>query len=277
MLNSTSEVRLQKWPGGLYTVTGGTRTSVKLDRPWQVDMEVNPETCPFCTKPQEIIEDHGDWIVLPNAFTPYPTHRLVIPRVCLPKSGLRMLGGSEGITTALGIGEATISKIGKPQMFHSVHCGYLAGQRLPHLHYHVLDNEFSGFKSHDASDEVLRLADEIETRVFARAGITVVAGGHRAGQCYIIPTGDFIYSTDVGGALFRLIQMFAERFMSKQRLPPDFAFSGRFRDGRFAYGKFTPVLNNWGATEHNALEGEQPFTLPWPHEETVRHLLARKE
>lgn len=266
------EVKLQRWPGGLYTVTGGTRTAVKLDRPWQVDIEINPETCPFCTKPQEILEDHGSWIVLPNTFTPYPTHRLIIPRVCLPKGGLRTLGGSQGITTALGIAETTISKIGRPQMLHSVHCGYQAGQNLPHLHHHVLDNDFPGFKSHDASDEVLRLTDVVETRILTKGGITVVAGGHRAGQCYVVPTGDFIFQTDVGEVLFRLIQMFAEKFKSKQGLPPDFMFSSRFRNGEFVYGKFIPILNNWGTTEYHALEGEQPFTLPWPHEKTVRHL-----
>lgn len=273
-------VKLERWPGGHYTISGGTRTAVKLDRPWQVDMEVDPTTCPFCTKKQDVLEDHGDWLVLGNTNTPYKGpggHRLVIPRACLPKDQLRILGGIKGIKNGLGIAEAVIKKVNRPQMLHSIHCGWQGGQNIAHLHHHVLDNEFSGFESHDAWSEVRRLADSTENRIFTQNGITVVAGGHRAGQCYLIPTHDFSYDTGVGVVLFTLIQLFAEKFVSKQGLPPDYMYSARFRNGKFIYGKYIPILSNWGSTEYQALEGEQPFTLPWPHEETVRHLLARKE
>jgi len=44
--------KLEQWPsesGYLTTFSGGTRTQVKLDRPWQKEIELNPN-CPLCTQ-----------------------------------------------------------------------------------------------------------------------------------------------------------------------------------------------------------------------------------
>src|SRR3989344_770445 len=91
--------------GLLTTAAGGTRTAIKLDRPWQNDIVVNPETCPFCTKQQNEIPEFSntEWGVLNNAFTPFDYHLLIIPRTCWPKEKLRMLGGREKIQAALEI------------------------------------------------------------------------------------------------------------------------------------------------------------------------------
>jgi diadenosine tetraphosphate (Ap4A) HIT family hydrolase len=69
-------------PSGMRAVAGGTRTEIKLNRPWQTRIEPNPETCPFCTGKGKIIEttDDGEWHVLQNLFTPYPHHHMVIPK-----------------------------------------------------------------------------------------------------------------------------------------------------------------------------------------------------
>ena len=101
-------ITFYEWPGGRKSVAGGTRTVIKLDRPWQSDIVVSKETCPFCTKPQKDVRvvdlgDGGSWRVIENVFTPYPFHRLVIPSECWSKEDIRNLGGRSKIYGALSL------------------------------------------------------------------------------------------------------------------------------------------------------------------------------
>ena len=42
------EMVIETWPSGLTTFSGGTRDEVKLSRPWQNDITIDRENCPFC-------------------------------------------------------------------------------------------------------------------------------------------------------------------------------------------------------------------------------------
>lgn len=268
---------IQEWPGGIWTASGGTRTAVKLNRPWQTDIMVDPNTCPFCTKPQTVLKECGNWLVLENAFTPFPFHQLVIPKECWPVTMIRNLGGEENLSDALRIVWRIIEQQGRDQMLHSVFSGYLAGQNVPHLHHHVLENTFPGFVSRDVSKEVIETAGDPARILFEEGGFRVTVGGLRAGQCYIVPTESELTANPairISKVLIRIIDLYADKFRSDRGLPPDYQVALRFRGGKLAYGFYLPVLNHWGATEYLGVTGEQPVILPWPHEETVRHLLS---
>lgn len=266
---------LQRWPGGIVTAAGGTRTAIKLGRPWQKDLEVNPSTCSFCTKPQTVLAEYGDWLVLDNIHTPFPMHQLVIPRKCWEKEALRDLGGRMKIQEALEIVLNIVAKEKRPAMLHTIYSGPLAGQNVMHLHHHILDNAVPDFSSTDVSDQVSALASDPKYVIFQNADFRVSVGGLRAGQCFIVPTrlNSLAYTAiKLSEILTGIIKLYAEKFRSEQGLPPDYQIALRFRNGELAYGFYLPVLNNWGTTEFLGLMREQPVILPWPHEVTAAYL-----
>lgn len=118
---------IQQLPGGLSTASGGTRVSVKLDRPWQTDIVVDPSKCPFETRKQIQIatyEQSGGWNVLENQYTPFSWHRLIMPRTCWAKEQVRTLGGEEMTATALRIAASCASIVATLQRSTDSRCRY---------------------------------------------------------------------------------------------------------------------------------------------------------
>ena len=268
----TAEVFHEPLPGGMaWVIGGGTRTEVKLRRPWQqpLDLLVRPESCPFCTKPQNEIQLEGipkDWRLLPNSFTPYSRHRLAIPVHCLEAWKLARLGGPKGIEDALTLSRLAIAEDRGVEMAVFAHIGANAGQNLGHLHWHICEalvrQPFSGY--------VLR--EERVVRSFLSA--TIVAEGSRSGECLIVPTAEG-FEKELPEILSILIELGIARFRDPDSgFPPEFSVSMRFDgDGNIRYVAYCPILNITGVPERvlAPLEGA-PITLPWPHEVTAKYL-----
>lgn len=73
------------WPGGIKNIAGGTRSLIKLDRPWQKEIGGGRGTCPFCSqlkKSLKKVSGWNGWHIIENKFTPYAYHRMVLPRTC---------------------------------------------------------------------------------------------------------------------------------------------------------------------------------------------------
>ena len=265
------------WPNGLRTSGGGTRTEVKLDRPWQVPLAVNQATCPFCTirkdEPSLVPVEPG-WRVIKNNFTPFPFHRLIIPSVCWPVEELWKLGGEEKIAEALSsVNTVMAAESHRNEMWLGVHIGYLAGQNVCHLHYHLLEpiatpRESSTHQlSKNATDEYL---------VYLDPHYSVHAGGVRAGQLIIQPVESASFDpSDLARVLSQIISRGNWAFQSKQERPPDFMVALRFEEGHFSWGFYLPIVNFWGFTEIFGLMLDVPLILPWPHAKTAEYFRER--
>lgn len=160
------KIRIQTWLGGMQTLTGGTRTEVKLNRPWQLELTVDEKSCLFCMKDQKALAEHGEWLELSNIFAPYSFHHLIIFRTCWPVDWIRCLGRELKITEALKVAEGIVTEQGREFMLVSIHVGWLAGQNLPHLYYYVLDNNLSNFERVDAATEIRDISSNSELFVF---------------------------------------------------------------------------------------------------------------
>lgn len=273
-------------PGGICTAAGGTRKTVKLSRPWQTRIKINPETCPF-EKPeeQEIVKTYdfgGVWMRLKNLYTPFPYHELIVPETCWDEERLRSLGGIVELVTALDIAVKVIEERSENKIIMGVHVGPLAGQNQGHLHYHLLSPDLAKDESplllggRASEDEVHGYTQSNEhLTILESSGVKVVAGGHRVGQCFLVPKEPFAGITasgSLGESLSRVIDLYAERFRSTEGFAPDYMIGLMFREKKFRYGFYLPILNHWGTTEYFALFGEEPVILPWSHEVTVEHL-----
>ncbi len=273
-------VQIELLPGGLTVASGGTRTTIKLDRPWQPDIVVRPETCPFDHLPPERhefvrLEEGGGWRVIDNRYTPFEFHRLIIPFLCWPKEDVRCLGGKKQIERVLHL-LSDIHAVERRPLWLTVHIGALAGQNIPHLHFHVQALlEISPFP-----DEVATYvrAARPEVEVFSDADVRVIAAGHRAGQCLIASHQSHelfeTQITSVATALDQLIRLFAEKFKSSQGLPPDFMFLLALADQRMRFASYVPILNQQGGPEFLALLERTSMIIPWSHEITAAHLRA---
>ena len=150
---------------------------------------------------------------------------MLVPKECWVAEKLWDLGGIEEITLALGIIEGVVRKNDHDLINVGVHSGYLAGQNIPHLHYHIFDpagENISIFKNEQLPLRHVREVAETDSRIiFRHNGVTVVAGGHRAGQCYLFIDGHFD-NIRFGEAVHRLLALYADKFRSVQGLPPDF-------------------------------------------------------
>lgn len=266
---------LELLPGGLMQVTtGGTRTAIKLARPWQppLSLLLDPSRCPFDTRPQEEITVPGappDWRVLPALFTPHRHHRLVLPRSCWPEEMLQTLGGSTLISEALETARLAIAKE-SDEIGLFVHIGSLAGQNVSHLHWHLMPVPvrfpFAG------------LPTSPERLVARREGFAIVAEGARSGECLLIPEDGRAFDSSTTAALARalawLIAHGNAKWQSAEGAPPHFMVMVRIAaDHTLRYADYCPILHNWGALEYVSalLEGDA-LTLPWPHEVTAAYL-----
>lgn len=273
-----SDLILYDWPNGMKSVAGGTRGEIKLSRPWQQEIVVNPETCPFCTGKGQVLEKLADaeWRLLQNRFTPYPFHRMVIPRSCWSASELRTLGGVAGLTAALGHIQRAISASALNKLFVAVHVGALAGQNVCHLHYHIVQYALSDISESAVPEEMRTVfAEKPEHIIFDGWGLFAGVGGVKAGQCFVLPRHrrQSPHSEDLALMLHDVVSLYNKKFRSTQELAPDFSVGLQFWRGEFQYGLYTPILNHWGAAEQMALyEPGCPTTLPWPHELTAEYL-----
>lgn len=268
----------KNWPGGISTITGGTRTEIKLGRPWQNDIVVDQARCPF--EPEKLgdrkvfrrSDRAGGWLVLGNLFTPHLFHRLIIPNHCWPSGKLRTLGGEENIAAALELAVTTLPDSGAETHLLTVHVGRLAGQNIPHLHWHLVD--CPARKNIALAPEEQELLGIQGVSVFREGSVKVCAGGHRAGQCFLLPDDNVKSSPqEFIVALSKLIALFNTRFRSTEGLLPDFQVGFKIRSGKFVYGMYVPIINHWGTAEYFALLGVGSIALPWSHEETAGHLL----
>ncbi len=296
-----SPVTFYDWPGGRRSVAGGTRTAIKLDRPWQKDIEVDPKKCPFCTKPQNEVRaidlgEEGSWRVIENIFTPYPFHRLVIPSQCWSKEDVRNLGGEAKMRGALNLAMEEVAANQDRTIFVNVHVGALAGQNVAHLHYHVVQYKFDD----NSESPVMHKLHELYDGRYGYTGplnhlvggsnsvLQLAAGGMRVGQFFIFPTGSnaldvtgdvsrVIVGQTIAGYLSSLITAMNEKFRSVQGLAPDFKISLMFQGGKFRHGLYVPILNHLGSAEEMAMyEDSCPITMPWTHEATVEYLKEGK-
>ncbi len=283
------KVIVQQWPGGVSTFSGGTRTAIKVDRPWQKAMEINPAVCPF--EPERLYGNHeiemhsedGEWVSFKNLYTPLQFHRVIVPTTCAnwPDERLRLLGGREEIGKALDIAYQTLGRnesLNSGQEHIVTHNGYSGGQNVPHIHWHALTypEVARGEDPYKIQQELLKITADPSFLVLTNSNLKVVVGGHRAGECFILPIDPdpLVSLENIANVLHLLVKLFAVKFRSRvgAMLPPDFTVDLIFVHGQLAYGAFVPILNNMGSSEYTGILRQQAMTLPWPHETTAAYL-----
>lgn len=288
------KVSVQRWPGGVSTFAGGTRTAIKVDRPWQKTMEIDPRVCPF--EPERLYAKHeivlrsedGEWVAFKNLSTPNQYHRVIVPTTCeeWPDARLRQLGGRVEIAKALDLSYQTLglnAHVYREQEHIVSHNGYTGGQNQPHIHWHavVFPEVAQGKHPYEIQRELLEITADPSFFVMTHGNLKVVAGGHRAGQCIILPNDPepLVSLENIVNVLDPLVTLFANKFRSRvgEKLPPDFTFDLVFVRGQFAYGLYVPILNHIGSTEFAGIMGQQAMTLPWPHEMSAAYLRGEVE
>ncbi len=270
------------------TLSGGTRTAVKLGRPWQRNIAIIAENeCPFETKPQTVLDEmetaEGNWRVLDNIATPYQWHRLLIPEKCWKEPQLRTLGGSRQIANALTLAGRTMKKEGVTnRACLGIHVGWHAGQNVSHPHYHLV----KPYELNNGRDFNLPNGCAEATEIIRTGNFAIFCGGYMTGQCQIIPTNnerDAFYEQgmeehmELATALARLLQMFNKAFASTEGMPPDFRLGLQIENGFFMRGTYTPILNQLGFDADIAAIERTPYVLAWTHESTAAHLRSKQE
>ncbi len=277
---------VNRLPGSLgWTLSGGTRSRIKLSRPWQVDIAqlVNPAKCIFCNMPEEQrirercilsgTESLPGWDRLINAFTPHPDHHLIISDACWPAHELQGWGGKKRLHEALTMGSA---EVGLREKVFLINVGMQAGQNLGHPHMHVFTTLASKLMLHE---DLISYASNEACYVCRNEAVTTVTGGVRAGECLLIPIRelDLRESSDrehLASAVSTIIEIGNEKFRSDQGLSPAYGIIVRIaKNGILRYATYSPTLHCWGALEFTVSPLEAgPYVLPWPHEVTAEYL-----
>lgn len=288
----TDDVVFYQWPGGMASVAGGTRTEIKVDRPWQAELKVGPAHCPFCTKPQNELkrfEQGGGWRLINNSNTPYQrhhgVHKMLIPATCWMAEEMRSLGGQERISWAMRLIQDELNSCWDKPIFVNVHVGSLAGQNVMHLHWHIVQYLFDRDLDPSTKAELQYLYKEdprmSKLVLCENEQVLVGVGGFRAGQCFIVPQPERpqVLLPGLAEPISKLVDRFNIRFRSKQGFAPDFKISLAWDGQSFSYGIYTPILNHLGGAEDlvmfqpKDMGGENcPITMPWTHEKTLEHL-----
>ncbi len=254
--------------GSHSTLSGGTRTSAKTVRPWQVRLEVpaNRADCMLCTRPQ--LDEHypaDGWKTFGNSNTPWQYHRLLTPTDCWPIDKLWLLGGPGTLATALelAINDVIRSRGHLFPIWIFTHIGYGAGQNFAHHHWHICE----------PAPKPKRLELDGCVDLWGNPSFETVLGGVRAGQAFILPKA--LYKQELVPELAvessKLIEKFNDKFNR-----PDYCLLLAIHNEVEWWVRYTPILNNWGGSEFAALDLNTPFVLPWPHEATAAHLLGEK-
>ena len=282
---------LKRYPGGLKVLHGGTRRGIKLNRPWQLPIKVDPTRCPFCKGEGKVIKTFPNgWLHLENLFTPHNYHTMVIPKTCWPGEKLKVLGGKEEIRAAFkNIASVVATRPG--EVWLQAYIGASAGQNISHLHYHIDEPvRLSGKETQqDHLDDFRILKNEQQLIaslwksplvLFENWSFRVVVESiFRAGQCFFMPPGSLpVEHPDwigpLAGLLATTVAVCARAFKSEdQGLAPDFQIFAKFEHGQFCYASYLPILNHHGSTESvGAILSAGPFIHPWSSEETLDHL-----
>ncbi len=266
-------------------MAGGTRRAIKLNRPWQKQLNTDHTTCPF--EPSRLEDEgrqitgrssDGRWVSFDNYFTPNLDHSLVIPATCQdwPDARVRLLGGKEEIVSALDLIYKLLETKPKHQTTEIIiNIGWLGGQNVSHIHWHVFGLPVGAVNG--SSDQIATSLGQLnnpDLALFERNGLEVVVGGHRAGQCFILPKEKNISIQNIATVIADLVALYADKFKSSvgEQLAPDFTIGLVHNEGNFVYGTYVPILNNWGGFESLAFLGQQAVSLPWPHEQTAAYL-----
>lgn len=269
---------VREYPGGFRVLYGGTRTGVCLARPWQVVAPYDPAKCAFCRgEGKEIKEFASGWKLLENLYTPNDFHQMVIPPSCWRDNEIRILGGTIEADAAFeNIGEVIAGNPEQANMHVAAYVGWLAGQNVPHLHYHIVGPRHCDHTREDALAGFMRSSERV---FFWEDGIKVVAESiERAGQCFFVPveSGGDVDMANLGTVVQQVVALYARAFVSSDKgLAPDFQLFFSFRRwGQLAYGSYLPILNHLGSTDTvGAHHSGSPINHPWTSEETLAHLV----
>lgn len=268
----------------LITLSGGTRTTVKIDRPWQPKLMFPKSSaeCLFCSCKQEDEYVPGKGFkTFKNSYTPFPYHRLLIPLVCWEEQKLRSLGGLETLSLALKYALAEVARTREnlwPTWIYT-HIGYGAGQNLTHQHWHLCGapTEPQPLVVSDYccnSNEITLLHGQYITTILhgVRAGQVLIVP-HDDGEGGIITTENFATNPCVQEDVFWTVHWVIEKFNEKFNYP-DYCLFLALNSETDWHFRYTPILNNWGGSEFAALDYGTPFVLPWPHSKTVEYLVS---
>lgn len=281
---------LKRYPGGFKVLYGGTSGGVKLNRPWQLPISVNPSACPFCRGEGAVIKTFSNgYLHLNNKFTPHEHHTMIIPPACFTENQLRVLGGENEICKAC---DSIYSLTDRArELWVTAHIGALAGQNVSHLHYHVMEpcrlreeDDLATMMSDRDSLLQTILTEEALMKYLRNSQLVfleeknmriVVESIFRAGQCFLAPMDDTSKTTtaELVRLLSRTVESYAQAFRSQQGLAPDFQLFFKFMGPRLVYGSYLPILNHHGSTESvGAILSGGPFVHPWSPEETLEVL-----
>lgn len=272
------EVKIHDSVNNLQTISGGTKTSVKVGRPWQPKLVFpTPENpCSFCNRKSrdEHILFEGDRFFrsFQNSNTLFTYHRLLIPTKCwVEEKVLRSLGGSaDYLSTFLRM--AVIDVVRQRRYLHSTwiytHIGYGAGQSLTHNHWHMCGVPEKLKKMQMGDHSILFNNEDFLTMVCGvKAGQVLI--GNKKGWTLSDLLNNKSIIDKVAEAAYRVVDLFNQKFNY-----PDYCLFFGFNEEKYWFVRYTPILNNWGGSEFAALDMGTPFVLPWPHEETVKFLLS---
>ena len=287
--------------GKMQVLSGGTRVTPVFKRPWHKsigtlltpDMLATGKGCPLEEReqadPVKVAMDDGPWMHFKNSNTPYGFHRMVIPQKCLPEAQLRSLGGFPKISSALRIAGEIAKNSGLKRTAIGVHVGWLAGQNLPHLHWHVtepmLKLNITGGPLAGELDTPISDADAF----MASPLLLARCDGYRTGQCAVIPHQDirdnsepfaFLMGWNDAGTwkhelaqfLTDLVALYNDKFKSDEGLAPDFNIAINVGDGYIDSITYTPILNHAGFDNHAAVMDGGAFVIAWPHAKTAKWL-----
>jgi diadenosine tetraphosphate (Ap4A) HIT family hydrolase len=252
-------------------LSGGTRTGVKLSRPWQpaIGDIINQSGCPFCNRLQtEVSCANPKWRTIRNTNTPHRWHFLIIPKVCSDASSLMSLGGQEGVEDVFQIvQDLIVAHDLHEEVALFVHVGVFAGQNLGHLHWHltpaVTSEEFRPEMDSYDSSQVISRGDNI----------SVAADGLRAGQVIFAlgqQTTFSIVATELAATITSTIERGQEVLRSTQGHQPHFNLTVRIgADGQVHFATYIPIVNFWGGSDLVGMLEGGPVALPWTHGETA--------
>jgi hypothetical protein len=172
---------------------------------------------------------------------------------------------------------------GEPDLWMGIHIGYLAGQTVPHLHWHLLRTTTNPPEPTKSGWSAVRRLQTEKLTVAQNDMFVVSAGGVRAGGLIIAPKEYLPFATGplivgLASALHDAIALGSHKFVSTQGLRPDFKAAIHLHSGYFDLAEYVPILNQWGFTESYQLTfgpiQAVPFILPWPHFVTAEYLRA---
>ncbi len=303
MLDQSGDI-IHGYPGGIITVAENKKIPATFSRPWQSRIPVpNPKECAY-HKPEERSQalltetdpEGEQWFVIDSLFARekphHLPHRLILPDNCWDDERMRHLGGLSKIKTAIGLATKQFSREDeedrKKLWGFFIQIGPLAGQNVPHCHYHLyrpnlyLVGSSTVERFDDPGPTIIKKDDIMKNKDVVvlcegSSGFSVIAGGQLTGQLFCFPSKEMSFdqttAPDISSLISDLVLLYAYKFRSVQRLAPDYRWEFEIYDGKIHFGIFVPRLNNIGRLEDMAIiDRRRGMSLLWSHEETARYL-----